>query len=345
MLPEELTVHPGKRTKPAREMKHQECDRAPALPLVVWGPRRRGSGRAQSCLGTSVPGGFNSNLCSETDPKPRGCCGKCPTSIRSLGWDTGIGVQPSHFTTSTQDSLSKRRWVTTIPSVFENSPWSHLAEWGLSDPRGGWDIPGLSWKPGSCPCLHTSPMAFLCSPLPLLTPELTGAFPSPSLGRTNGLIQGHPARSVSLRQSCAQLCVKNGLRLPSEQAGLVGANCWGFVNACQLPQRQWTGGPSPLKCQAAWLGALSRPGQTSSCTPVPAPSSELSRAEMWGRDLPSFLLLWPLHSRSGPALERALNFITRPLGTNFRSALFNGQNLFIHLPPADSLLLRGHWSP
>lgn len=49
---------------------------------------------------------------------------------------------------------------------------------------------------------------------------------------------------LSLRQSCVQLCVKNGLRLPGKQAGLVGANCRGFVTACWLSQRQWAGGPS-----------------------------------------------------------------------------------------------------
>lgn len=75
-------------------------------------------------------------------------------------------------------------------------------------------------------------------PLPLPIPEHAATFPSPSPGRTNGLIQGHPARSVSLRQSCAQLCVKNGSRPPSERAGLVGANCRGFVNARWLPQKQ-----------------------------------------------------------------------------------------------------------
>lgn len=39
----------------------------------------------------------------------------------------------------------------------------------------------------------------------------------------------------------------------------------------------------------------------------------------------------PLHSRSGPAQERALDFITQPLGTDLQSALFKGQNLFITL--------------
>lgn len=164
------------------------------------------------------------------------------------------------------------------PSVFENNPCSHLAErGGLSPPS---HIPhGLPMPPpNSCPPQSTQPAAFL----------------SPSPGRTNGLIQEHPARSVSLRQSCAQLCVKNGMRLPGEQAGLVGANCRGFVNACGFPRDSGQAGPPlPLKCQAAWLGALSRPGTDSLLHIGPHPSScELRRAGMWGRDLP-----WPLHCR------------------------------------------------
>lgn len=118
------------------------------------------------------------------------------------------------------------------------------------------------------------------SPQPLSTPEYTAAFPSssPSLGRTNGLIQGHPARSVSLRQSCVQFCVKNGSRLSSEQQG--GCKCRGFVNVCWLPQREQAGGPSCLKCQAIQLGALSRPRTDFLLEPTPTPTSELSRAGM-----------------------------------------------------------------
>lgn len=150
-----------------------------------------------------------------------------------------------------------------------------------------WDITHPPWPPypppTSCPPQSTQP----------------AAFPSPSPGRTNGLIQGHPARSVSLKQSCAQLCVKNGLRLPGEQAGLEGANCRGFVNACGSPRDSGQAGPPlPLKCQAAWLGALSRPGTHFLLHISPHPSScELRRAGMWGRDLPAFPLPWALHCR------------------------------------------------
>lgn len=62
MLPEDSTVDPGKRTDSAREVKNQECDGAPALPFVVWGPRRRGSGRAQSYLGALSPRGLQQQL-------------------------------------------------------------------------------------------------------------------------------------------------------------------------------------------------------------------------------------------------------------------------------------------
>lgn len=51
----------------------------------------------------------------------------------------------------------------------------------------------------------------------------------------------------------------------------------------------------------------------------------------------------PLHSRSGPAQERALDFITRPLGTDSQSALFKGQNLFITHLPSGHCCGRGHW--
>lgn len=70
----------------------------------------------------------------------------------------------------------------------------------------------------------------------------------------------------------------------------------------------------PLKYQATWqAGApFQGQGQTSSWTPASTPTSELSRAGMWGRDLASFLLLGCLHcSRSLPP-ERALAFITGP---------------------------------
>ena len=50
----------------------------------------------------------------------------------------------------------------------------------------------------------------------------------------------------------------------------------------------------------------------------------------------------PLHSRSGPAQERALDFITQPLGTDLQSALFKGQNLFITRLPLGHCCGRGH---
>ena len=87
-----------------------------------------------------------------------------------------------------------------------------------------------------------------------------------------------------------------------------------------FPRNSRAGGPLPLKCQAARLGALSRLGTDFLLDTSPTPTSELSRAGVWGRDLASFLL----HSRAGPAQERALDFITRPLGTDSWSALFNG---------------------
>lgn len=212
-------------------MKNQECDGAPALPLLVWGPHRRGSGRVQSCFAALNPREPLEQLVrqsqdSRTDPTPGRLCGECPTSIRSLGWDPGIRVQPGHFTAS---NLSRRQVPLSLKTIPPAPTWLN----GVSQTS---KVVGTFLA--SCLDPHTFPMASLRPSLPLPTPGPAGAFLSPSLERTNGLIQGHPARSVSLRQSCEQLCVKNGLRLPSERAGLVGANCRGFVKACRLPQRQ-----------------------------------------------------------------------------------------------------------
>lgn len=137
-------------------------------------------------------------------------------------------------------------------SVFENNPCTHLANRGSQTSRVVTVLVSLRGSASSSTFMPP-PGALPATPLP--TPEHAATFPSPSPGRTNGLIQGRPARSVSLRQSCVQLCVKNGSQPPSEQAGLVGANCGGFVNACWLPQKQ--GGRRAL--------ALEMPGCQAGC--------------------------------------------------------------------------------
>lgn len=231
-------------------MKNQECDGTPALPLLVWGPCRRVSGRAQSFFGAFSPRGLlqqhvQQSQCSETDPTPGRPCGECPTSIRSLGWDIGIRGQPGHFTTS---NLSRRQFIShfllSLKTILPAPTWLNgvsqtvmvvvlvLWWWGHFWPH----LEARLLSPLHPPT--PPPVALLCPSLSLPTPEHAGAFLSPSPGRTNSLIQGHSARSVSLRQSCEQLCVKNGLRLPSKRAGLVGANCRGFVSACLLSQRR-----------------------------------------------------------------------------------------------------------
>lgn len=226
-------------------MKNLECDGAPALPLWVCGlcSTQEGLGRSSVLLGSPQSQGVSAATCvavlglRDRPHTHRGPYCKCPTSIGGLGWDPGLRGQPGHFISSTQDSLSRRRQVInhfplSLKTVLLASTWLNG---GLSDSHSGGHIPGLTRRPSSHLHLHASPTASVHPPLPLPTPKHAAAFLSPSLGRTNGLIQGHPARSVSLRQSCAQLCVKNDSQPLSEQAGLVGANCRGFVNTCWLP--------------------------------------------------------------------------------------------------------------
>lgn len=104
---------------------------------------------------------------------------------------------------------------------------------------------------------------------------------------------GTPCQScLSKTKLCSALREKQ-LTAAWRAGGLVGANCRGFVNGCQLPQRQQTGGSSPLGGQAAWeAGALFQGlGRTSSWTPAPTPPppSQLSTAECGGGTwLPSF---------------------------------------------------------
>lgn len=145
-------------------------------------------------------------------------------------------------------------------------PWWWKHHWSL---RGCVSSSTFMTPPGSLP-----------APLCLCPPQSTQAtFLSPSPGRTNGLIQGHPARSVSLRQSCAQLCVKNGSRPPSEQAVLVGANCRAFVNAHRLPQKQWGRQALALEMPGGQAGRLVKAGDRLPPGHQPPPP-HLSSAEL-----------------------------------------------------------------
>lgn len=94
---------------------------------------------------------------------------------------------------------------------------------------------------------------------------------------------------LSLRQSCAQLCVKNGLRLPSKQG-----DWWVQIAGDLLPgwlsQRQWAGGPSlALEMPGCRVGRRVKARDRLLLHISPHPSCELSRAGTWGRDVPSFL--------------------------------------------------------
>lgn len=112
-------------------MKNQECDGTPALPLLIWGPCRRVSGRAaQSFFGAFSPRGLlqqhvQQSQCSETDPTPGRPCGECPTSIRRH-------QRPARSCYHLE--FKQKAGHKPFPSLFENNPsCSHLAEWGLSD--------------------------------------------------------------------------------------------------------------------------------------------------------------------------------------------------------------------
>ena len=201
---------------------------------VACDPLRRGSGEAWSFLEALDPRGASAATCEAAlrlrdGPNPgdqwQGSC---------LHRRIGMGHRPRRPARSFHHShpgLLKQEKAGHKPfsPVVENNPsCSHLAEWGVLRPPWWWSHswPLLASQLLSLP--SRLPHGLSPPPLPLPTPEHEAAFPSPSPGRKNGLIQGHPARSVSLRQRCAQLCVKNGSQPPSEQAGLVGANYRGI---------------------------------------------------------------------------------------------------------------------
>lgn len=115
----------------------------------------------------------------------------------------------------------------------------------------------------------------------LSTPEHTASrLPVPITREDKWPHSGTPCQiCLSKTKLCAALREKR-LAAAGEQAGLVGADCRGFVNACGSPRHSGQAGPPlPLKCQAAWLGALSRPGTDfllqSSPTPPHVSSAEL----------------------------------------------------------------------
>lgn len=161
-----------------------------------------------------------------------------------------------------------------------------------------------------------------CSPWrlsnPLPAPEHAAAFPSP--GRTNGLIQGHPARAVSLRQSCAQLCVKNGSKTARSRPAS-RQDWWVQIAGDLFPSvaPPETAGRQGLALEHQAAQQAGAPFQGWDRLPAgyrPTPTSELSRQSCGGGPgLPS--CFWA-------PLERALDFITRPLGANWQLALCGG---------------------
>lgn len=178
---------------------------------------------------------------SEKEPDPKSP-GECP-SLQIVGRGTGVRDQPSHFYLFCSGHLKPGHKPLFQLLSLKASPLD--VTWlngGLSDPTvvGTFlvSVGGLTPISTSClPCGCSPPLSASANPRTCIRLPFTG--------RTNGLIQGHPARAVSLRQSCAQLSVKNSSRLPSEQAGLVGANCRGFVTSCRCPRDSRQGGPCP----------------------------------------------------------------------------------------------------
>lgn len=200
----------------------------------------------------------------------------CRTSVTRLGWDWHQRPARS-FHHLYPGLISRRRLINCFPLSLRilaptwlngGSQTSLVVETSLVSLRG---------------CVSSS--TFMTpqdrSPPPSASahPRARSHLPVTITGRTNGLIQGHPARSVSLRQSCAQLCVKNGSWPPSEWAGLVGANCRGFVNARRLPQKQRGRQALALEMPGGQAGRLVKAGDRLPPGHQPPPP-HLSSAEL-----------------------------------------------------------------
>lgn len=198
------------------------------------------SGEAQEKLG--APGnpqsqGFRS---SETDPSP----GWGQWQVSHPRWTAGMGhrlQRPARSFHHFHPGLFKQKaGRKPFSSVVEDIPsCSHLTEW---DGGGGVELSDLQAVVTFLASLGIpAPICtFTPPPWPLSTrsasahPRARSRLPVTSTREDKWPHSGTPCQ-ICLRQSCAQHCVKNGSQPPSEQAGLVGANCRGFVNACWLP--------------------------------------------------------------------------------------------------------------
>lgn len=167
---------------------------------IACDPLRRGSGESWTSLETLSPRGISA--AQRQTPALGAANGKCPTPAGQLGWDTGFRGQPGHFTTSTQDSLSRKLVVNHFPlslKTFLLAPirlnWVEVGGWNSQIPAVVVTVLASLGIPA--PILPSRlPLGLSAPPLPLPTPEHAAAFPSPAPERTNGPIQGHPARSV-----------------------------------------------------------------------------------------------------------------------------------------------------